>query len=58
LYEQEDVKVLWNQAVHTDKAVMANRPDILFKNKKSENMHTDRCGSAYRQKCCAKGSRK
>ena len=53
-----DVTVLWNQAVHTDREVTANRPDIIIKNKKRENMHTDRCGNTCRQKCCAKGSGK
>jgi hypothetical protein len=28
VYEQEDVTVLWNQAVHTDREVTANRPQI------------------------------
>jgi hypothetical protein len=28
--------VLWNQAVHTGREVMANRPDILIKNKKEK----------------------
>jgi hypothetical protein len=42
LYEEGDVTVLWNQAVHTDRKVTANRPDIIIKNKKRENMHTDR----------------
>ena len=58
IHRQENVRLLWNQAVHTDKAVMENRPDILIKNKTSENMHTDRCGNACKQKCRAKGSRK
>jgi hypothetical protein len=49
---------LWNQAVHTDREVTANRPDILIKNKKRENTHTDRCGNTRRQKCCATGSGK
>jgi hypothetical protein len=26
--------VLWNQAVHTDREVTANRPDIIIKTKK------------------------
>jgi predicted Holliday junction resolvase-like endonuclease len=30
------VTVLWNQAVHTDREVTANRPDIIIKNKKEE----------------------
>jgi len=54
VYEEGDVTVLWNQAVHTDREVTANRPDIIIKNK----MHTDRCDSTCRQKCCAKGSGK
>jgi len=32
--EEEDVTVLWNQAVHTEREVTANRPDIIIKNKK------------------------
>jgi len=32
--EEGDVTVLWNQAVHTDREVTANRPDIMIKNKK------------------------
>jgi hypothetical protein len=32
--EHEDVTVLWNQGVHTDREVTANRPDIIIKNKK------------------------
>jgi len=36
VYEQEDVKVLWNQAVHTDREVTANRPDKIIKNKKEK----------------------
>ena len=31
--EDGDVPVLWNQAVHTDREVTANRPDIIIKNK-------------------------
>jgi len=54
LCEEGDVTVLWNQAVHTDRDDTANRPDIILKNKKRENMHTDRCGNTRRQKCCAK----
>ena len=58
VYEERDVTELWNQAVHTDREVTANRADILIKNKKRENMHTDRCGKTRRQKCRAKGSGK
>ena len=36
VYEQGDVTVLWNQAVHTDREVTANRPDIIIKNKKQK----------------------
>ena len=34
VYEEGDVTVLWNQTVHTDREVTANRPDIIIKNKK------------------------
>jgi hypothetical protein len=36
VYEEGDVTVLWNQAVHTDREVTANRPDIIIKNKKQK----------------------
>jgi hypothetical protein len=56
--KEGDVAVLWNQAVHTDTEVTANRPDVIIKNKKRESLHTDRCGNTGRQKCCAYGSGK
>jgi len=34
VYEEGDVTVLWNQAVHTDREVTTNRPDIIIKNQK------------------------
>jgi len=34
--EEGDVTVLWNQAVHTDRGVTANRPDIIIKNNKEK----------------------
>jgi hypothetical protein len=58
VFEEGDVTVLWNQAVHTDREVTANRPDIIIKNKNRENMHTDGHGNICSQKCHAKGSRK
>jgi len=36
VYEEGDVTVLWNPAVHTDTEVTANRPDIIIKNKKEK----------------------
>ena len=36
MYEEGDATVLWNQAVHTDREVTANRPDIIIKNKKEK----------------------
>ena len=36
VYEKGDVTVLWNQAVHTDREVTANRPDIMIKNTKEK----------------------
>jgi hypothetical protein len=34
--EHEYIKVLWNQGVQTDTEFLANRPDIIHKNKKEE----------------------
>ena len=34
--EEGDVTVMWNQAVHTDREVTANRPDIIIKNNKEK----------------------
>ena len=34
--EEGDVTVLWNQAVHTDREVVVNRPDIIIKTKKEK----------------------
>jgi hypothetical protein len=34
VYEEGEVRVLSNQAVHTDREVTANRPYIIIKNKK------------------------
>jgi hypothetical protein len=31
--EREEDTVLWNQGVQTDREVLANRPDIIVKNK-------------------------
>ena len=36
VYEEGDVTVLWNQAVHTDREVTTNRPGITLKNKKEK----------------------
>ena len=36
VYEEGDVTVLWNQAVHTDREVTANWPDIIIKNEKEK----------------------
>jgi len=56
--EEGDVTLLCNPTVHTDREVTANRSDIIIKNKKRENMHTDRCGNIYGETCHAKGSGK
>ena len=36
VYEKGDVTLLWNQALHTDREVTANRPDIIIKIKKEK----------------------
>ena len=40
MYEEGDFKVLWNQTVHTERKVTANRPGIIIKNKKKEKTCT------------------
>jgi hypothetical protein len=55
---KREMSVLWNQTVHTDRKVTANKPHIMNKNKKREDMQTDRCGNSCKQKCHAKGSGK
>jgi Uma2 family endonuclease len=34
--EHEDITVLWNQGIQTDREVLANRHDIIIKNKKEK----------------------
>jgi hypothetical protein len=34
--ENEDITVLWNQGIQTDREVLTNRPDIVIKNKKGK----------------------
>jgi len=34
--EEGDMTVMWNQAVHTDREITANRRDIIIKNKKDK----------------------
>jgi len=36
VYEQEDVIVLWNQGVYTEREFTANSPDVIIKNKKEK----------------------
>jgi hypothetical protein len=36
VYEEGDDTVLWNQAVHRDREVTANRSDIITKNKEEK----------------------
>jgi hypothetical protein len=39
LCEHEEVTVLWEQGLHTDREVTANRPGIMIKNKKKEKTY-------------------
>jgi hypothetical protein len=34
--EHEDITVLWNQGIQTDREVLANRPHIIVKNNKDK----------------------
>jgi hypothetical protein len=36
VWGRDDVTVLWNQTVHTDRECTANRPDIIIKTKKGK----------------------
>jgi hypothetical protein len=36
LCQHEDITVLWNQGIQTDREVLANRPDIIIKNEKDK----------------------
>jgi len=49
----EDVTVLWNQAVHTDREVTTNRPDIIIKNRNEKT-----CTLMAIQKCLQKEAEK
>ena len=49
---------MWNQAVHTDREVTANKPDIIIKNKKEKTCTLIDVAIPRRQKCCTKGSGK
>ena len=44
IVQHEVCKVLWNKRVHTDREVMANKPDIIVKSKR-ESMCTDWCSN-------------
>jgi hypothetical protein len=34
--EHENITVVWNQGIQTDREVLANRPDIIIKNRKDK----------------------
>jgi hypothetical protein len=55
--DKEDVTVFWNQGVHTDREVVANRPDIIIKNKKQNACILKRRGNTGGRKCNAKERR-
>jgi hypothetical protein len=58
VYEEGDVTVLWNQAVHTDRDVTGNRPDIIIKNKKDKTCKLMAMAIPAARNVCAKGSGK
>jgi len=39
--EHEGFTVLWNQVVHTDSKVTANKPDMIIKTKKTKRVLMD-----------------
>jgi hypothetical protein len=46
--QHEDITVLWNQVIQTDREVLDNRPDIIIKDMKEKNLLTDRCSNTIR----------
>jgi hypothetical protein len=56
-YEEGDVTVLWNQAVHTDREVTANRTDIIIKKREKTCTLID-VAIPRTQKCRVKGKGK
>ena len=49
----DDTHCYGTKGVHTDRAVTANRPDMIIKTKE-ENTHTERCGNTCWQKWSCK----
>ena len=56
--EQEDATVFLNQGVHTDREVMAKRPDIIIKKKKEKARILKRRSNTRGRECNAKESRR
>jgi len=56
--EEGDVTVLWNQALHTDREVTANRTDIIIKNKKEKTCTLIDVAIPADRNVCAKGGGK
>jgi hypothetical protein len=55
---EEDITVLWNHGLPTDREAAASRPDIPIEYKRGKKIHVDRCGNARGKKYHANGSRK
>jgi hypothetical protein len=47
-----------NNNNNDDREVLANRPDIIIKNKKDKNFLTDRCSNTIGYECNTEGVRK
>jgi len=56
--DKEDVTEFWNQGVHTGREVVANRPDIIIKNKKQNARTLKRRGNTSGRECNAKERRR
>jgi len=35
--EKDDITILWNMSIQTDRGIKANTPDIVIKNKKEKS---------------------
>ena len=40
----EEKDITYDMPIHTDREISANRPDIVTKNNRAEEMHYHRCG--------------
>ena len=52
VYEEGYVTMLWNHAVHIDREVTANRPNVIIKNKKEKTCTLIDVANSQREMLC------